>query len=171
MNLTVGDSFTDPGATATDNVDGNLTSSIVVTGSVNTATAGIYTLNYNVSDAAGNAATQVSRTVNVNEPASDTQAPTTPTNLTASNITETTASLSWTASTDNVGVTEYEVFSGGTSIGTVTSTGANITGLVANTFYSYTVTAKDAAGNVSSTSNTATFTTPGWKFWFYNNIT
>ncbi len=161
MNLTVGDSFTDPGATATDNVDGNLTSSIVVTGSVNTATAGIYTLNYNVSDAAGNAATQVSRTVNVNEPASDTQAPTTPTNLTASNITETTASLSWTASTDNVGVTEYEVFSGGTSIGTVTSTGANITGLVANTFYSYTVTAKDAAGNVSSTSNTATFTTPG----------
>ncbi|EDP97048.1 S8 family serine peptidase [Kordia algicida OT-1] len=66
INLTVGDSFTDPGATATDNVDGNLTSSIVVTGSVNTSVEGTYTLNYNVSDAAGNAATQVSRTVNVN---------------------------------------------------------------------------------------------------------
>ncbi|WP_420571380.1 S8 family serine peptidase [Kordia sp.] len=66
ITLTVGDSFTDPGATATDNVDGNLTSSIVVTGSVNTAVEGTYTLNYNVSDAAGNAATQVSRTVNVN---------------------------------------------------------------------------------------------------------
>ncbi|MGH1384473.1 S8 family serine peptidase [Kordia sp.] len=65
ITLTVGDSFTDPGATATDNVDGNLTSSIVVTGSVNTAVEGTYTLNYNVSDAAGNAATQVSRTVNV----------------------------------------------------------------------------------------------------------
>ena len=70
INLTVGDSFTDPGATATDNVDGNLTSSIVVTGSVNTGAAGTYTLNYNVSDAAGNAATQVSRTVIVSEPSS-----------------------------------------------------------------------------------------------------
>lgn len=66
ITLTVGDSFTDPGATATDNVDGNLTSSIVVTGSVNTSVEGTYTLNYNVSDAAGNTATQVSRTVNVN---------------------------------------------------------------------------------------------------------
>ena len=161
MNLTVGDSFTDPGATATDNVDGDISGNIVVTGSVDTSTAGTYTLNYNVSDAAGNAATRVSRTVNVNEPAGDTQAPTAPTNLTASNITETTASLSWTASTDNVGVTEYEVFSSGTSIGTVTSTGANITGLTANTTYSYTVRAKDAAGNSSADSNTATFTTPG----------
>jgi hypothetical protein len=68
INLTVGDSFTDPGATATDNVDGNLTSSIVVTGSVNTGAAGTYTLNYNVSDAAGNAATQVLRTVIVTAP-------------------------------------------------------------------------------------------------------
>ncbi|WP_083426215.1 immunoglobulin-like domain-containing protein [Tenacibaculum todarodis] len=161
MNLTLGDSFTDPGATATDNVDGNLTSSIVVTGTVNTASAGTYTLNYNVSDAAGNAATQVTRTVNVDEPAGDTEAPTAPTNLVASNITETTATLSWNASSDNVGVTAYEVFSNGTSIGTVTSTGANITGLTANTAYSYTVRALDAAGNVSSTSNTETFTTPG----------
>ncbi len=70
INLTVGDSFTDPGATATDNVDGNLTSSIVVTGSVNTGVAATYILNYNVSDAAGNAATQVSRTVIVSEPSS-----------------------------------------------------------------------------------------------------
>jgi hypothetical protein len=67
INLNVGDSFTDPGATATDNVDGNLTSSIAVTGSVNTNAVGTYTLNYNVSDAAGNAATQVSRTVNVTD--------------------------------------------------------------------------------------------------------
>lgn len=74
INLEVGDSFADPGATATDNVDGNLTSSIVVTGSVNTNAAGTYTLNYNVSDAAGNAATQVSRTVNVTQP-TDTTAP------------------------------------------------------------------------------------------------
>ncbi|GGI56352.1 immunoglobulin-like domain-containing protein [Winogradskyella haliclonae] len=67
VNLTVGDAYTDAGATATDNIDGNLTSSIVVTGSVDTNTAGTYTLTYNVSDAAGNAATPVVRTVNVNE--------------------------------------------------------------------------------------------------------
>ncbi len=156
MNLTVGGTFTDPGATATDNVDGNLTSSIVVTGSVNTSTVGTYTLNYNVSDAAGNAAAQVSRTVNVN---ADTQAPTAPTNVTASNIAQTTATLNWSASTDNVAVTGYEVFSGSTSVGTVTGTSANITGLTANTSYTYTVKAKDAAGNASASSSSVTFTT------------
>ena len=63
INLTVGDTFTDPGATATDNVDGDLTSSITTSGSVDTSTAGTYTISYNVSDAAGNAATVVQRTV------------------------------------------------------------------------------------------------------------
>jgi|GEM_PF-905663 len=58
-------SFTDPGATASDNCAGNLTSSIVVTGSVNANAPGTYTLTYNVSDPAGNAATPVSRTVKV----------------------------------------------------------------------------------------------------------
>ncbi|SHG78096.1 immunoglobulin-like domain-containing protein [Winogradskyella jejuensis] len=69
VNLTVGDAYSDAGATASDNIDGNLTASIVVSGSVNTNVAGTYTLTYNVSDAAGNAATPVSRTVNVNEAA------------------------------------------------------------------------------------------------------
>ncbi|WGD35709.1 immunoglobulin-like domain-containing protein [Olleya sp. YS] len=63
INLTVGDTYTELGATATDDVDGNLTSSIVITGTVNTNSAGTYTRNYNVSDAAGNAADQVSRTI------------------------------------------------------------------------------------------------------------
>ena len=66
INLTVGDTFTDPGATATDDVDGDLTSSITTSGSVDTSTAGTYTISYNVSDAAGNAATVVQRTVIVN---------------------------------------------------------------------------------------------------------
>ena len=57
--------FTDPGATATDNYDGDLTSSIVVTGSVDTSQLGTYTLTYNVSDTSGNAAVPVTRTVNV----------------------------------------------------------------------------------------------------------
>jgi len=63
INLTVGDTFTDPGATATDDGDGNITSSISISGSVDTSTAGTYTLSYNVSDAAGNAASVVQRTV------------------------------------------------------------------------------------------------------------
>ena len=63
INLTVGDTFTDPGATATDNVDGDITSSITTSGSVNTSTAGTYTISYSVSDAAGNTATVVQRTV------------------------------------------------------------------------------------------------------------
>ncbi|MBV1888510.1 MAG: DUF5011 domain-containing protein, partial [Urechidicola sp.] len=67
INLTVGDSYADQGATATDNIDGNLTSSIVTTGSVDTNTAGVYQITYNVSDAAGNNATPVIRTVNVSE--------------------------------------------------------------------------------------------------------
>ena len=70
INLNVGDTYNEQGATATDNVDGNLTSSIVVSGSVNTATAGTYYKYYNVSDAAGNAATQKTRTINVTAVAS-----------------------------------------------------------------------------------------------------
>ena len=55
----------DAGASATDNVDGDITAKIVVTGEVNSSVAGTYTLTYNVSDAAGNAAQSVSRTVEV----------------------------------------------------------------------------------------------------------
>lgn len=62
MRLAVGATYTEPGATATDNVDGNLTSAIVVTGTVNTAAAGTYTKTYTVRDAAGNTATKT-RTV------------------------------------------------------------------------------------------------------------
>lgn len=91
----------------------------------------------------------------------DTQPPTAPTNLTASNTTDTTTDLDWNASTDNVGVTGYEVFLDGSSIGTVTGTAANITGLTANTSYAFTVRAFDAAGNNSGFSNTANVTTTG----------
>ena len=63
INLTVGDTFTDPGAAATDDVDGDITSSITTSGTVNTSTVGEYTIVYSVSDAAGNTATVVQRTV------------------------------------------------------------------------------------------------------------
>ena len=65
MTIEVGTTFTDPGATASDAGDGDLTSSIVVSGSVDTSTIGTYTLTYDVSDTSGNAADSVTRTVNV----------------------------------------------------------------------------------------------------------
>ncbi|SFZ90000.1 Por secretion system C-terminal sorting domain-containing protein [Flaviramulus basaltis] len=67
--LTVGDTYTELGATATDNVDGNLTSSIVTSGTVNTNSEGTYTVTYSVSDAAGNLAS-ANRTIVVNEASS-----------------------------------------------------------------------------------------------------
>lgn len=72
VNLTVGDSYTDAGATALDNVDGDISANITVNNSVDTATAGTYTVSYNVSDMAGNAAIEKTRTVVVAEPAQET---------------------------------------------------------------------------------------------------
>ncbi|NVK51447.1 MAG: endonuclease [Flavobacteriaceae bacterium] len=90
---------------------------------------------------------------------SDTQAPTAPTNLTASNTTQTSTSLAWTASTDNVAVTGYDVFNGSNFVTTTTNTNYTVTGLSSNTAYSFTVKAKDAAGNTSANSNTVNVTT------------
>jgi len=65
VTLEVGTSYTDAGATATDNYDGDITSNIVTVNNVDTSTIGTYTVTYNVSDANSNAAAEVSRTVNV----------------------------------------------------------------------------------------------------------
>ena len=89
----------------------------------------------------------------------DTQAPTAPTALASSAITQTSFNLSWTASTDNVGVASYEIFSGTISMGTTTSTSFGVTGLTAATTYTMTVKAKDAAGNISSASTALNVTT------------
>lgn len=92
-------------------------------------------------------------------PTADSQAPTAPTSLTASGTTATTTILSWTASTDNVGVTAYDVYQGATLKATVTSTTYTITALTASTAYTFSVKAKDAAGNVSASSNVVNVTT------------
>lgn len=65
LTLEKGDVFSDPGASATDNIDGDLSASIAITGSVTSNTVGSYILTYNVSDLSGNNATTVTRTVNV----------------------------------------------------------------------------------------------------------
>ncbi|MBO9554981.1 glycoside hydrolase family 6 protein [Cellulomonas sp.] len=89
----------------------------------------------------------------------DTTAPTAPTGLTAGTPTSSSVSLSWTASTDNVGVTGYDIYRGTTLVGSSTTTSYSVTGLSAATTYSFTVKAKDAAGNVSSASSAVSVTT------------
>ena len=74
----LGTDYTDAGATATDDVDGDITSSITTSGTVATGTAGTYTITYSVSDSAGNAATQVIRTVTVESVGTDTDGDGTP---------------------------------------------------------------------------------------------
>lgn len=89
----------------------------------------------------------------------DTQAPSAPGNVMSTAKTSTSVTLSWNASTDNVGVTAYEVFNGSSLAATVTNTTATITGLTASTTYTFTVKAVDAAGNRSAASNAVTVTT------------
>ncbi|MFI1607725.1 cellulase family glycosylhydrolase, partial [Streptomyces griseofuscus] len=89
----------------------------------------------------------------------DTTAPTAPTGLAVSGTTASSVSLKWSASTDNVGVTGYDVYRGSTKVGSTTSTSYTDSGLSASTAYSYTVKAKDAAGNVSAASGAVTATT------------
>lgn len=105
----------------------------------------------------------------------DTQAPTAPTGLTATAVSQTQINLSWSASTDNVGVTAYEIFrcqssststdctpnTSGTPNATVNGSTLNYpdSGLTAGTRYCYVVRARDAANNTSTPSNTACDTT------------
>ncbi|WP_158602318.1 Ig-like domain-containing protein [Cohnella endophytica] len=91
----------------------------------------------------------------------DTEPPTAPTGLTAAAIKDTSVNLSWTASTDNVGVTGYDIYQNGQLVGKVggdvTSYTAN--GMTPNTTYIYTVKARDVMGNISAPSNVLSVTT------------
>lgn len=92
-------------------------------------------------------------------PPADTSAPTAPTNVAGSAISSSQINLTWTASTDNVGVTGYSISRNGTQVGTTTTTSYSDTGLSASTTYVYTVSASDAAGNISSASSGSGVTT------------
>jgi chitodextrinase len=91
--------------------------------------------------------------------ASDTQAPSVPTNLSGTATTSSAIRLNWTASTDNVGVTGYRVYRNGVQIATTTITNYSNTGLTPATQYSYTVSAFDAARNFSAQTSAISVTT------------
>lgn len=113
------------------------------------------------SDAAGNLS-PASNTATATTPA-DTAAPSSPANLTAAAPNSTTINLSWTASTDNVGVTSYRVFRDGgtTPIANVTGTTFSDFGLAVGSAHTYVVTAVDGAGNQSAASNAVAVSTLG----------
>ncbi|WP_084224850.1 DUF7594 domain-containing protein [Paenibacillus pectinilyticus] len=89
----------------------------------------------------------------------DTQAPTTPTGLTGTAASSSQINISWSAASDNVAVTGYDVYRNGSLLKTVTGTSTSDAGLSASTSYSYYVKAKDAAGNASSQSSTINVST------------
>ncbi|MEY2691973.1 MAG: hypothetical protein RIT03_363 [Bacteroidota bacterium] len=129
------------------------TTSYTVTG---LTPATLYSFNVKAKDANNNVSA-ASNVVDVTTLA-DTTAPTAPV-LSAAGTTSTSTNLSWTAATDNVGVTGYNVYRGGVLLATVTTTTYAATGLTAGTAYSFYVVAKDAAGNLSTASNSVAVTT------------
>lgn len=89
----------------------------------------------------------------------DKQAPTAPQNLTAISVSQTSISLKWTSSTDNVAVSSYLIYKDSTYIASTTGTTYTVSGLAASTTYNFYVKAKDARGNISTGSNVLTVTT------------
>lgn len=132
---------------------------ITVTGTEYTVTgltpATDYSFTVRARDAGGNSSA-ASNIVSIRTLApSDIENPSAPTNLIVTNITTITVNLIWKASTDNVGVVCYVVYIGSDSLSTVTGLGYTVTGLTPSTRYSFSVKAKDAAGNKSLSSNIA----------------
>src|SRR5213595_512512 len=138
---------------------------IATTGATSFANTGLSpstTYSYTVAayDAAGNLSAQSSPASATTPAPPDTTPPTVPTGLTASAVSSSQINLSWTASSDNVGVSGYRVYRNGTQIATTSATSFANTGLSPSTTYSYTVAAYDAAGNLSTQSSSASATTP-----------
>jgi chitodextrinase len=119
-----------------------------------------YSYTVRARDAAGNISSPSSSASATTLALPDTTAPSTPGGFSATAVSSTQINLSWTAATDNVGVTGYNVYRNGAQIATLGAvTTFQNTGLTASTTYSYTVQARDAAGNVSGQSVAANATT------------
>lgn len=120
-----------------------------------------YNFSVKARDAAGNVS-NASVTLSVTTNAQiDTTPPSTPSSLVSSALTSNSVQIDWAASIDNVGVTAYEVSKNGTVVAaSVGTTSYTATGLSPQTAYSFTVRAKDAAGNWSAPSSVLSVTTP-----------
>jgi chitodextrinase len=117
----------------------------------------VYSYKVAAVDTTGNASAQ--STAFTASTLADTAAPTVPGIVTLSSAQMTSLALSWTASTDNVGVTGYHLFRNGAQIAAPTGTTYTDTNLSVNTAYSYTVASVDAAGNVSAQTAAASIKT------------
>jgi chitodextrinase len=126
-------------------IAGNLTTTTYTVSGLEPATSATYTVS--AVDSAGNESAK--STALTGTTLADTSAPQTPADLTKSTQTSTSVSLTWTASTDNIKVTGYNIFRNGTKIGTSATTSYTDSGLSSGTTYTYTVSAFDAAGNTS----------------------
>ena len=123
---------------------------------ITTTTTGSYTVQ--AFDHADNKSA-MSDAIGGTPPVADTQAPTMPGSVAASPLSTTEMVVTWTASTDNVGVTAYDIYRDGIKVGSGSTTTYTETGLTASTLYSYTVMARDFAGNVSTAGGPAVATT------------
>ncbi|XVS61059.1 cellulose binding domain-containing protein [Actinosynnema sp. CA-299493] len=92
-------------------------------------------------------------------PAPDTSAPTVPGSPRVTGVTAGSVSLAWGASSDDVGVVDYEVLRGTTVVASATSAAVTVDGLLPGTAYAFAVRARDAAGNVSGASAEVVATT------------
>ncbi len=120
-----------------------------------------HTLEVRAKDFGGNASPKASIQGQV-DCADDQEPPTAPSNLTVSAVTHNSATMSWTAASDNKGVTRYEIYSGSSLLASTNgATAATVTGLSLETSYTFTAKAKDAVGNISPPSNAVTVTTEG----------
>ena len=137
----------------------------------NLAASTAYSYTVAAFDAAGNISAQSAAVVATTSP-SDTQPPSAPASLTGTTL-PTQVDLSWSASTDNIGVAGYHVLRNGSQVGTTSATSYGDTGLAASTTYTYTVTAFDTAGNVSAPSSPIAITTaasqPGTRLMLSTN--
>ena len=108
-----------------------------------------YTLGVAALDAAGNVSSRAVASV-ATSACPDVAAPSVPSGLSTSGVGQSAVTLSWSASSDNVGVTGYRLFLGGGQVGTSLTTSYVFAGLACGTSYTLGVAALDAAGNVSS---------------------
>ena len=132
----------------------NATGTATWTFSLNTRdlSNGAHTLRARAIDSSGNVSATVTISFTASNDLSDVTAPSIPTPVSATAVSSTQINVSWSASTDNVGVTGYKVFRGGIQVSTRATTSFSDGGRTPSTTYTYTVAAFDAAGNVSAQS-------------------